>query len=272
MLIENYLKAVRAGDTFCQANIMLDIYEEIAAGINEKANKEFIEKRMNAIHFYVWQAIITEDVKSVRRWIGYLTFCDSWGCYIAGRAALLLGDLNMAESLISSYVSENLEIDEESLFYLGQVYLKQGKYKAAFEVFSRAAEQRKSFLEAGANAICAYSLLTGEPVGNFTSENKIIAEALRNCRPLPDSRLSSLVINEERLEEVQNIPIFINSRDRLNCLKLLIEWLLKAGYKNLIILDNDSSYPPLLDYYRGLEADSRIRVVRLGKNLGHKAL
>jgi len=269
MLTENYLKAVQAGDTFCQASIMLDIIEETAAGMNENTNKEFIEERKNVIDFYVWQAIAVGDVESVRRWTGYVTIGNS---NTEGRAALLLGDMDRAERLLFSYVDEETDADEEALFYLGQIYLKQGRYKEAFEVFSRAAEQRKSFLEAGANAICAYSLLTGEPVGHFTSEDETMAETLRDCRPLLTAGMSDFAINEERLEEVWNLPIFINSRDRLNCLKLLIEWLLRAGYNNLIILDNDSSYPPLLEYYRGLDADSRIRVVRLGNNLGHKAL
>lgn len=269
MLIEDYLKAVQAGDTICQANIMLDIIEEIASGINEKANKEFTEKRKNVIDFYVWQAIAAEDVEAVGRWFRYVTIEN---CNTEGRIAFLLGNMDRAERLLSSYVDEEIDADEEALFYLGQIYLKQGRYKEAFEVFSRAAEQRKSFMEAGTNAVCAYSLLTGEPIGHYTSESKVIADALKNCRPLSTSGMSSLVINEECMEEVWNLPIFINSRDRVNCLKQLIEWLLKAGYKNLIILDNDSSYPPLLEYYRVIEADSRIKVVRLGKNFGHKAL
>lgn len=269
MLIEDYLEALQSGDTICQANIMLGIIEEITSGINEKVNKAFIEERKNVIDFYVWQAIANGDVDSVRRWTGYVTIGNS---NTEGRAAFLLGNMNRAEKLLSTYAEEEIDADEEALFYLGQVFLKQGKYKGAFEVFSRAAEQRKSFMEAGTNAVCAYSLLTGGPIGHYTSESKVIAEALRNCCPLLEAGMSDFAINEERMEEVWNLPIFINSRDRLSCLKQLIEWLLKAGYKNLILLDNDSSYPPLLEYYRVIEADSRIRVVRLGKNLGHKAL
>ena len=70
----------------------------------------------------------------------------------------------------------------------------------------------------------------------------------------------------------QDFPIFINARDRLGVMKKLIDWLLDAGYRNLIILDNDSTYPPLLTYYSELEKDSRIKIIRLGKNLGHKSL
>ena len=70
----------------------------------------------------------------------------------------------------------------------------------------------------------------------------------------------------------QDIPIFINARDRVGVLRKLINWLLKAGYRNLIILDNNSTYPKLLEYYSKLEEDSRVKVVLLKKNLGYKAL
>ena len=55
-------------------------------------------------------------------------------------------------------------------------------------------------------------------------------------------------------------------------MRKLVNWLLKAGYRNLIILDNNSTYPKLLEYYSKLEEDSRVKVVLLKKNLGYKAL
>lgn len=48
------------------------------------------------------------------------------------------------------------------------------------------------------------------------------------------------------------INVFVNNRDRLTSTKALCEWLLKAGTKNVIILDNGSTYGPLLEWYRGL--------------------
>ena len=59
---------------------------------------------------------------------------------------------------------------------------------------------------------------------------------------------------------------------RLGVMQRLIDWLLNAGYRNVIILDNASTYPPLLEYYAALERDSRLRIILLGKNLGFKAL
>ena len=40
----------------------------------------------------------------------------------------------------------------------------------------------------------------------------------------------------------------------------------------MIILDNNSTYIPLLEYYATLEKDPRIKIIRLNKNLGYKAL
>lgn len=70
--------------------------------------------------------------------------------------------------------------------------------------------------------------------------------------------------------EYKNTPIIINARDRLTCLKALVEWLETHGYHNLTIIDNDSKYPPLLEWYG--EVEQRIRVERPRANLGSKAL
>jgi len=63
-------------------------------------------------------------------------------------------------------------------------------------------------------------------------------------------------------------PVFINCRDRLAPLIQLIAWLEKAGQDRIYLIDNDSSYPPLLEYYE----TTPHRVIRLGQNVGHKAL
>lgn len=65
------------------------------------------------------------------------------------------------------------------------------------------------------------------------------------------------------------IPIIINNRNRYEYLLKLIDSLNKRGYFNIIILDNDSSYPPLLEYY---SKECKCEVVFLKKNIGHLAL
>ena len=77
-------------------------------------------------------------------------------------------------------------------------------------------------------------------------------------------------ISGQRISEtgVKKIPVIINNRNRYTYLLQLVGWLEKNGMENIVILDNDSTYPPLLDYY----AKTSHRVIRLGDNVGHLAL
>lgn len=69
-------------------------------------------------------------------------------------------------------------------------------------------------------------------------------------------------------EELNSIPIIINNFNRLHYLKLLLESLESFNFKNIIILDNHSTYPPLLEYYQTCP----YKVHRLQENLGFLAL
>jgi glycosyltransferase involved in cell wall biosynthesis len=64
--------------------------------------------------------------------------------------------------------------------------------------------------------------------------------------------------------EYKNIPIIINNFNRLDTLKKLISSLEARGYFNIYIIDNLSTYPPLLEYYR----ECRYKVFRLDRNIG----
>jgi hypothetical protein len=66
----------------------------------------------------------------------------------------------------------------------------------------------------------------------------------------------------------KNIPIIINNFNRLGYLSELINWLERAGMTNIIILDNASTYPPLLKYYKTCPH----RIIYLGRNAGYMAL
>jgi hypothetical protein len=63
------------------------------------------------------------------------------------------------------------------------------------------------------------------------------------------------------------IPILINNFNRLSFPVQLVHWLERAGYTNIYILDNQSTYGPLLEYYQSC----RHRVLRLDQNYGHLA-
>jgi hypothetical protein len=63
-------------------------------------------------------------------------------------------------------------------------------------------------------------------------------------------------------------PIFINCRDRVSGLRALVDWLERAGCTRIHLVDNESTYPPLLEYF----ASTPHTVIRLGRNQGHRAV
>ncbi len=75
-------------------------------------------------------------------------------------------------------------------------------------------------------------------------------------------------IAPSRIKEGREIPIIINNLNRLSTLRVLIDALVSRGYTNIYILDNASTYPPLLEYYKSCP----FTVFYLGQNLGFKAL
>jgi hypothetical protein len=66
----------------------------------------------------------------------------------------------------------------------------------------------------------------------------------------------------------QNVPVIINNFNRLDYLLQQLKWLEKAGMRNIYIIDNASTYPPLLDFYN----KCHFTVFRLTQNVGHTAL
>lgn len=66
----------------------------------------------------------------------------------------------------------------------------------------------------------------------------------------------------------QTVPVFIVSYNRLSYLKVLVDSLERLNFQNIIIIDNASTYEPLIAYLKA----SPHRVERLPVNLGHLAL
>jgi hypothetical protein len=62
-------------------------------------------------------------------------------------------------------------------------------------------------------------------------------------------------------------PVFIPVRDRLTPLLALLDWLERRGRVEVWLIDNASTYPPLLEFLDATEH----RVVRLERNLGHRS-
>lgn len=66
------------------------------------------------------------------------------------------------------------------------------------------------------------------------------------------------------------MPVFIVCRDRVTDLRKLVAWLELAGHHRIVLLDNDSEYPPMLDFLR--ECARTHTVMPLGENMGSRAI
>lgn len=65
------------------------------------------------------------------------------------------------------------------------------------------------------------------------------------------------------------IPIIINSRNRVTMLRQLVNWC-KQVTDQIIILDNDSDYEPLLEYYKEIKTEVTVKFLK--QNFGSVAL
>nr|WP_321228514.1 glycosyltransferase family 2 protein [uncultured Psychroserpens sp.] len=72
---------------------------------------------------------------------------------------------------------------------------------------------------------------------------------------------------KSQLKNPKSIPIIIISFNQLAYLKQLVDFLLEHQYSNIIIIDNKSTYPPLLGYFRTIE--KLVVIHRLRDNFGH---
>lgn len=70
-----------------------------------------------------------------------------------------------------------------------------------------------------------------------------------------------------QLKDPLSIPIIIISYNRLSDLEKLVSFLIERKHKNIVIIDNNSTYPPLLEYYETIK--DRITIERMDKNMGH---
>lgn len=76
------------------------------------------------------------------------------------------------------------------------------------------------------------------------------------------------LVRKSRINDARQIPIIINNKNRVTFLKQLIAALEDRGYTNIYIIDNNSTYAPLLNYYK----TCKYQVFRLKHNVGHLAL
>lgn len=81
-------------------------------------------------------------------------------------------------------------------------------------------------------------------------------------------RIILSVIYPSKITKAEQIPIIINNRNRFEYLLELIKSLESRGLTNIYIIDNDSTYPPLLNYYK----TCKYEIFMLKKNIGYLAM
>lgn len=94
----------------------------------------------------------------------------------------------------------------------------------------------------------------------------------REMRFLPQVNVrQSFRVDKRQLDLTKNpfaTPIVINNFNRLDYLRLQVTYLRERGYENIYVVDNASTYEPLLEYYE----TSGLRVFYLDTNVGYLAL
>jgi len=88
---------------------------------------------------------------------------------------------------------------------------------------------------------------------------------LKLSRVLNNFKSKKIYFTKSKYKE---IPIIINNRNQYTFLKEQINWFEKNNYNNLIIIDNQSTYLPLIDFYN----KSKYKILRNQKNLGYLSL
>jgi hypothetical protein len=96
-----------------------------------------------------------------------------------------------------------------------------------------------------------------------------VTRPLRRLGTLRSRRRSSTPAASARSTPSANdrVAVFVPVRDRVTPLLALVDWLERAGHDDIWLVDNASTFPPMLDY---LDTTPH-RVVRLGRNMGHRS-
>jgi hypothetical protein len=62
-------------------------------------------------------------------------------------------------------------------------------------------------------------------------------------------------------------PVYIVNRNRVSSTRRVVNWLVAAGVERVTILDNASTYPPLLEWYEQGKPE-QVELVHVGRNIG----
>lgn len=204
----------------------------------------FIKKRL----FYDY-GLYDETLKIVGDWAFFLKVV------VTGNASWKYKDVN-----VTVFAMDGLSSNQENYTMISKEkeYIKGSYFSFAFKQLLAEVDQ----LKAEKTQLNLFKKLTYKlsRVKHWSSNKLRQFKALITL--FKSVEVAWQMINPKR------IPIIINSYNRLTCLKQLIIFLENSGHKNIVILDNQSTYQPLLDFYKTIS----YRVVFLQRNYGHLAL
>ena len=248
---------VKMSDIIAPVNRFCNVMGSAGRGNEVPASAIYIAKYVNILIYQVMKLLSEGDAIKAKNYLLMLAKNNVENfdkyfhmLYILGKALYLTENYSQALKIFTRYEDARDanfdDVDELSLFYRANCLALLGDFQTAAELYKKILIIKADFPEVQKNLEIVQR-----------NSNKNLALELSSLWNFPHWR---------------DVPIFINARDRLGVMKKMIDWLLDAGYRKLIILDNNSTYPPLMEYYSELEMDSRLKIIRLGKNLGYKAL
>lgn len=256
----------------CLSAARSELYTE---AVRSEAGEKFLE---NFLNVYIWCAFSELENYHGEAALSYLETAEEIFDKVYGKRQILLvcykgyayqqlGMYEEAEKCFLEYLA--YEPQDETIFLrLGNVAAHQQQWDKALEAYGHALRIKKNYREALLNiGVVARCLGDDDTAAAMAQDEELRKRIFSEMELEEDPGRYSL---ELQTEDYQQIPIFINARDRLSCLKQQVDWLLAAGYSKIYILDNASTYPPLLDYYKSME--DQVNVIYLKKNLGYKAL
>ena len=229
-----------------------------------------LQANSDELNKYFLRSLLYLKEKNYHEALRCLNIYDSYGeivfrsyphlFYYRGLAYYGLGEYDEAQKDWFCY-QQAVPADELVYFHLGNTFLRKDAPVKALDNYISALEIHHNFPEVMANAEIIRQY--------YLSDNKMHSSDAANVKPI-DGLTSILEIPTDL--DIYEIPIFINNFNRLGCLKKLVDWLISAGYHRIFILDNASTYQPLLEYYKLFNNDNDVCVIQFDRNWGYKAL
>lgn len=268
---EIFDRARDACDTRTMADFLADACEELLA-----ENVPFAASPLAAWDVLLYEGYVALGEGDSARTARYAATCIRIGTAVGrnvglealkhlGIAAYQQGAYGEAAAYFAQH-KDLTEQDPEADIYHGNALVRMGRVR----------EARPFYLDAmklwDSDGVAARNFL--RTLGGDVETGDAAADAALAKAPVLDGLEEAALpaIPALSLSETFNLPIFINCRDRLGCLQQLVDWLLAAGYRRIFLLDNASTYPPLLAYYEDIIQDGRVTVVHFSRNFGHRSI